>query len=69
MSTKKLAKPRKAGEPAYPELRPRLRLLKRRSECLTVGLVTELAEDVKAMLREQKRRRGPTTDDDRPQAS
>jgi hypothetical protein len=63
VSTKKTAKPRKAGEPADLRPEPRLRLLKPQSECSTTGLVTELSGEVRKLLRGQKRRRkGPAGD-------
>jgi hypothetical protein len=69
VSTNKKPKPRKAGQPVHPEPKSRLKLLKPQSECSTTGLVAELSEEVKAMLRGQKRRRDVGADEDSPEAA
>jgi hypothetical protein len=57
MSAKKTAEPRRAGQPFHRKPGPRLRLLKPRSECSTTGLILDSPEEVKELLRGQKRRR------------
>ena len=69
MNMKKTTRLTKASEPINQRPRPGLRLLKPQSECSTPGLVAELSEEVKAMLRGQKRRRGVRANDDPPEAA
>lgn len=69
MSTNKPAKPRRAGSSAFPKQKPQLRLLKPDQECATTDIITELSQEVKVMLGEQKRRRVVVQDDDAPDAA
>jgi hypothetical protein len=69
MSANKTNRTRKAGSPAFPKQKPRLKLLKPNSECSTTKLIIELPQEVKEMLREQKRRRVGMNDDDAPEAT
>ena len=66
MSADKTPERRKAGEPARSKPRPRLRLVKPRSECSTAGFVIDFPEEVRELLRGRKRRR-KDRDDDGPQ--
>jgi len=65
----KTLKRRKAGAPVRPKPGPRLKLLKPQSECSTAGLINELSEEVKALLRRQKHRRQGVVDEDPPEAA
>lgn len=69
MSANKTAKSRKAGQPAFPQRKPGLKLLKPTSERSTTNLFIDLPQEVSEMLREQKRRRVAATDDDTPEAA
>ena len=70
MSGDRPGRQRKAGEGVFPAPRPsKLRLLKPRSECSTADLVTELPQDVKAMLRRVRRKRAAARGGDEPGAA
>lgn len=69
MSINKTAQSGKASEPVRQRPKTGLRLLKPQSECSTTDLISELSQEVKVMLRGQKRRRKGPAGDEPPKAA